>query len=1084
MQTMAFSVKPLQRAWHACGGLLSACLLLCCVQPSLQAAPLHAATPQTPAGNSVEPARGLRLGLRIEACEKPLGVLVTEVQPGSAAQKAGVRQGDLILSANGTRVSQPAELASLAANADRRQGVALEISRSGRLVRCVVGQEHPLRRQSSASLPLVDAGSREQLARALAKASYAPPQELARRLREINVLSTVLIDPTSGRLHLQGHYDPAYASGPIDYHGLLADALANPYPAFSLEGTSLNNPVLRQIESTFDREFARSDKDLAYGAQWIKSLVERVLYSRDKDSEDYAELETRLRAFNTTPEEFNGYSEWMRSKYSDAKVLHSAQRFLEQLFRNAGYKNKAGEALATYRFFIAVPRRENLEYLAAVLDIEESLRRADSAVRAGRDSVAAERDFNADLYRRLLFLMNVPEKRLQAAVSGFRTGKVSETELTRMLSEQQDRAASLFLDKLTDGMTFSGAGLSAQYKFPPLRQGLNTFGARRDSPLMDLFFRADYTLKLLTSSSRAATQVPGHEPSSVFLARESNRAGAASGREPSTGLLRHWLYPGNLSFDELPEKRGLIFRSASMRVGSEPLELKGGDRRGIEFYRQSLTRYAGRVSENFDAYARVFPSLHMLRESTKVVALARWARKNGLVLHPEPTSTARGNLPETCEGFWGLSYIKGSSRKDTDTMILWAHGGVEFGRKAGEDWIQSRPADPVVVNDTLRQLAASAALSEQAAGLALGGDLDGARALAERGAEAMTGRIDLSSLPSSVPLPQGTVPAGPGDLTEKASLAQLSTETVDRNVTALRRSLEQANQSAQLRGSDPIRAEKLRADSEAGAESAKANLRKAHTSLRDHRTGLLPLAGLMADLRGLDPDRPPTVQPTRPQGPAAHPRLLAAAQLAPTPEELRTELTRLRGELELLKRSLQRLDRSIQMDRREFAAWEAEADAAVRRANERFRQFVVDELKDAFFGFAEHYFKDVSYSKERLSDLEKAQQGLELSEFDDWAQRDDEGLQRVADGVRMLADKAPIAEELKLLVWSVDQSFESGYDISAWLFSWKRLQQLDRNSEQFLQAVRKSGDRMKTIVGRINDIERQLGEKRPPPPSR
>ena len=58
--------------------------------------------------------------------------------------------------------------------------------------------------------------------------------EASGRIKEINVLKYALLDPETGSVTFLGSYDPSCASGPIAYRDLLADALENPHPKFSL----------------------------------------------------------------------------------------------------------------------------------------------------------------------------------------------------------------------------------------------------------------------------------------------------------------------------------------------------------------------------------------------------------------------------------------------------------------------------------------------------------------------------------------------------------------------------------------------------------------------------------------------------------------------------------------------------------------------------------------------------------------------------------------------------------------------------------------------------------------------------------
>lgn len=80
------------------------------------------------AGKPVEPTLGLGLATRREG-----GVAVTGVAPGSVAAQRGLRQGDVVLRADGREVRAPQDVAEAvrAARAEGRSSVALQVERDG-----------------------------------------------------------------------------------------------------------------------------------------------------------------------------------------------------------------------------------------------------------------------------------------------------------------------------------------------------------------------------------------------------------------------------------------------------------------------------------------------------------------------------------------------------------------------------------------------------------------------------------------------------------------------------------------------------------------------------------------------------------------------------------------------------------------------------------------------------------------------------------------------------------------------------------------------------------------------------------------
>ena len=86
------------------------------------------------------PSKAPRLGLQVHALDPDearkrhldYAVVVDSVEPGSAAEQAGVQPGDVLLELDKTRVESPAQLAREARKLKAGDAVVLRVQRGGR----------------------------------------------------------------------------------------------------------------------------------------------------------------------------------------------------------------------------------------------------------------------------------------------------------------------------------------------------------------------------------------------------------------------------------------------------------------------------------------------------------------------------------------------------------------------------------------------------------------------------------------------------------------------------------------------------------------------------------------------------------------------------------------------------------------------------------------------------------------------------------------------------------------------------------------------------------------------------------------
>jgi S1-C subfamily serine protease len=106
-------------------------------RPRLEALAQRYAAPPPPIDPSLRP----RIGMRVKDASG--GAEVALVHPGSAAERGGVRVGDVVIEMNGQAVRSAADLEAVLANLVPGGTVAVEVRREGRQRRLRVPLEAP-----------------------------------------------------------------------------------------------------------------------------------------------------------------------------------------------------------------------------------------------------------------------------------------------------------------------------------------------------------------------------------------------------------------------------------------------------------------------------------------------------------------------------------------------------------------------------------------------------------------------------------------------------------------------------------------------------------------------------------------------------------------------------------------------------------------------------------------------------------------------------------------------------------------------------------------------------------------------------
>jgi len=924
---------------------------------------------------------------------------------------------------------------------------------------------------------LVDKTSQDALEGALRHASYAAPPSAVRRLAEFNVLKQAYIDPGTGSIILLGEYDPAYPTGAIPYENLLADALRNPYPSFSLSH-AYDSPGNRQIAQKLDADLTRVARDTAFGIQWMERLLKPVLDSGERTVERDL-LEKRLRdSFGITPQEFTTHWNWVRRKtdrFDSEQQYRTVRSVVGRLMSKVGVPERIGQG------FVAVKWMQVNSTPETAMDAYSLLDNLDAYItirdKAWKKEISIERAtilLAAAAYEPILRGIKIPEPEIRRLINGLRAGRLKQAEVLGVINPRWDALATKALvDYVFHGFRFSNAYLSRMYALPPVTSGVELYGNAPDSPLVRIFFEADYALKYITSAAPTPDSIPEAMTFHQFLARTAAREGDGM-KLPTTGVNRYWIRPGRVEMEDLGQTSGVRFISASVRIMAEPLDSRGGDRRGDEFFKNAMNRYANSLTARYDAYARIYPSLHTVREAEKVIALARWLKARQVRVSLGPPVPVSRPVPEKVEGFWGLTYLSNPSGK-TDTIVFWMQGGVSFGRNEGEDWV-SVQINPAAESDTLKQLAASTALAEKAAEAAERGHLSSARALAEQSAQAMTGNLQGLTLPADIPMP-----AGPAS--EKAAVTQTALAVIDEY-----RQMSEAAEAA-LRQAEPFRTT-APARYQAALDAANAvedrvgqkmiQLRK---YLAAYRAAAKPAPETIVEIRSLSASPRLISYPAQGGEPiSARSRIPInnAERPTPTKEELARELCSLRAELRRITENHRRYSQGLASNLEMYGQWQRELERAYESAWSNLGNLIVNEGIYHYNRYIRNALKigvsrdETARLMKKEEDLQRLSEALATKELREWSDAPTRDLSWFAQGALIVASVSPLNEELKRLLNVSDVLVKSAYDLAAEYYSWQAIKRMQAQDASTRAAVTAATDRMEKIVARIREIQQTL----------
>ena len=820
------------------------------------------------------------------------GVYIVSVAPGSAAEAAGLFPGDLILSFDGRPMVTPQHVLR-AVRAAKPGKHLIKLKRKGAeryvMVYLPTADVRPrmgvgIARFAPQSQLL---GRKPRTDKALAEATrrveYRPSTSLSKRVKEINVLRFAMLDPGTRSVTFIGTYDPTYASGPIDYENLLADALTDSYPKFSLDYQAARESI-EEVKRVMNQEMGRISRDLDYGIRWMTKIGSAIIYSKDPIPEKKI-LEHRMRRdLGITPEEFRAYLEFdPKGRGLDPLQYRKGGDFLGKLLGPMGIEERYGKAIAAFSKMQKQARMGVSNFFDTTLEVAGLLGVTNDVYRIRNDlgsnrisEDTAGRRLWALLYGSLLKGLGADPTRVDYLANRLRNGIGWDEQLAAELENRYEHLTKEALRLHVFNSLFFSQDLLRRFypHLPEVQSGVRLYGRRPDSPLSRVMFEADYALKYVTSLSPEAFSVPGHRSFLEFLTREAEK----SNREvPDQALVRYWIEPAQVRMRALGDESGVQFDPPSLHIRGEGLRSSPQG----QFLEEALTRYARQISQRYEDYARLYPSLHVMREAAKIIAFARWAKDRHLPVSVPGPQPVKDPIPDRVKGFVNIVYVS-KARGDTDNLFLNLDGGVDFSNPDTGSWVQVQ-SDPQATADVIQQLAGSTALAEKAAQAALGGDFEAARSLAEKSAQAMTGLMDTSQLSTGLPAPLPSPPDIPAPVGTQAAVSEATLEALDRNLETMKESNRKIAAAKDLKATQLDKYREIVDPAEKLQRNAEANLRHLKELLSAYRGGEVPPSRIIADLRKLEPSSPPAVAVIRPT-----PTFPASGPEAPSARSMRS----------------------------------------------------------------------------------------------------------------------------------------------------------------------------------------------------
>jgi len=998
------------------------------------------------------------------------GVRVESVMAGSPAEKAGIRSGDIITRLADTAVTNPGLLVQTASNLKIGADYPITIMRDGKRIDLTV-RPGPSPAGTSRFSPTGPAP----------EVSDEPAPR--KGPRDINVLKYALIDPKTRVVTFVGKYDPAYDTGPIPYEEYLRVALQHPYPSFSLDPPKETLESLRQAARLIDADIARMD-DPVYANQWAQKVADLLLNDVSLQADNRRFFKHCAEVMGITGDELKRMHDAATGKLDIPSTEFMG--LAAKMVRGIGL-TQAGDALGVLA--AGGTPEELLQNMAEKLGLSAQYK--ELAMRGLAPEEFRKEEIIlciSELCRRF----EAPESEIQSKVAAIRSGQSADLIIDYMGNKLSDYITNKSGRRMINGLVLGPDLMAKLYGLPVPKAELVFKDLPSDSLLGDVFFKSDYRLKSVCTFPDAKEKLQAHMTQHELISKEAT---AAMNKKLCNAdfTAGNRLVPGDVAMLVSPSGDVVQFGQSRMKILGWIIEMHGrADKETTDFISTSLTKYADYLTEHYDDYARVYPEWHKLSEAAKIIALARWAANNGFTLKTASDSTTKLAQPQVINGFWSAVFEVGD---DSQYLTFIAEGGASFGKDEGEGWLKTQQ-DVTITPDVSKQLAASAIFAEQALGAAVSGDLESARELAEKSAQAMTGEIDLTRLPSLEGVP---VPANPASYAAATGAAiDEAAECLDK-INSASKDIQRAQQ---LAATSPDEAEKLKQQAAKVQQDAQTRLNQILEQVKNYKSDPSRAGEALIVLRGDSAVVTPTVGnqssavgSSGSQGAPTTTTTTAAAEPADWSKTVQ-ELEEVNKQIAATREVLLKLNASIQADRKLFEEWESSASEGMDRCVSMIGDIALDvgisglakrhdtmyELAKKLPGKPEDVIEKYRYLASLTQRLKEAKEVNDLAGLAARENKTEAELwETLRDGINQLSGLFSLDETVPGKWWKYGiLASDTAYNLTELRLTWKNIKTLEANNERYAEAVRKLSARMKDLVERQKEIRKKIDAGGPP----
>jgi hypothetical protein len=930
--------------------------------------------------------------------------------------------------------------------------------------------------------------------------------------QKINVLDAVFIDNSTHKITFVGHYDPKYNVDYIPYYQILDEALSYPYPYFSFELNEEVKDKIKQIENKLDIEFSKIYSDKDYATNFIKDIIN---YSTNNNKNFYVKSKETNKGIYFTQEEILEYINWdPKSKKWDFRTKEQydsyfkLQDFFAKLFSLENIDTKyAAATLGLWRYRKVAQINPNDSYsqtflfdVLEYLDLMDYFNQMKTEYNKGNLShIEIANNLLIKIYSNLLSGIHIDNDTINNLINqaiankNLRTEIIDDTELSNFLNKKLEDIQRKYLPTIIEEF-LKDIKLDNDYFRKKINIPLDTKLIFKNIPqntyISYYFFVADYTLKYITSDSF----------NFIFRkAEEYNYLGELD--QIKSGLDRFYIEPNETKLRISKDKTFIKFEGVKIDIKSESLNPNAPN-----WYKNILNEYSLELTKNYENWAIKYPSFHILREIQKIITLARFLKNNNIkVAIPEYRKedfTFSSSLPGTIRG-----YTLYNKKLDKISFIVTINGGgIDFSNNYNYN------IDYINNNDALVYLVVSNLLAKDALKSAIDGDLENARFLAEKSAQAMVGLIDKNLLPN---LPNISIEKFINKNLNQYSIGTLA--TMDKEVQdTINYSLSNYYFYKQviLNNNNDYDIEKVQKQ----IENSKKGLAKLYQLLSYYESQKIDLPTLYSKIKDFQKQeennlyvdinelkKPLTKIDNYSQNNQLNNQLndqqknqqnkpddSKNKELNKTnlinkiipddieKEIIKEEIAKLYKDLEITKNNLNLLNKSMLENLKEFNEWTNKTEQAIKNSQDRFKEILKDSLTDALFDITLDYFKDIPAKK---SEIERFKQLLDVEDFAISAYKDEHSWESIAECFVKAVQAWPdiekvsafgISNQIKNFSKYLYHLVNTGFDVYTIYIQFQKMKELERNIKIYSEAVNKMKKHIDNTNKKIKELQKLL----------